>query len=247
MNNLERSRSFTTNSSISFGTGISIPQVMAGAVYGLFPFGGGDIPTESSTIFAGSATGFGIAAAGPTVFSGGTVVVDVGGMGTIAVGGAVTFVAGSHVTMLPVQGRWIERQDAWPAAQNQVAAFAQLEPNWDGYGALPISEQTAQNTANVLTLTFGRLPEPDITPNPNGTLTLEWQRAENSATMEIGKTRFSLIVEQANMEPLLIGGRVEQINANRSFVGESISNLLAYAPVRTSNSTLLFYDSNISP
>jgi hypothetical protein len=142
---------------------------------------------------------------------------------------------------------WIDHQDAWAAAQARVAEFGVLQQSWDGYGALQISAETVANTASVLTLTLGRLPEPDVTPNPNGTLTLEWLYGGSYATMEIGKTRFSLVIEQPDLHTLLIGGAVGQINANAGYVGEAIFSLLERTRVPTVNTLLLGYSPYISP
>ncbi len=154
----------------------------------------------------------------------------------------------TSVSLITTPGRrWIGTQDPKAIAQARVAHFADLQPNWDGYGASRISDRAVQNTVNILTLTSGRLPEPDVTPNPNGTLTLEWQYAQSYAMLEVGKTRFSLVIDQPNSDPILVGGLVGQINANTGYVGESISSLLEPTPVSIGNTVLLDFHSYTSP
>lgn len=73
-------------------------------------------------------------------------------------------------------------------ASNQplVQAFAQLEAvfnehqekNWDGYGALPISEIAYQESMQFLVLLDDlHLPMPDIAPEVDGGIELEWYKS----------------------------------------------------------------------
>jgi hypothetical protein len=51
------------------------------------------------------------------------------------------------------------------------------KPNWDGYGALAVSQDTLRNTYIVLeSLPLG-FPRPSIGVEPDGHLTLEWHRS----------------------------------------------------------------------
>lgn len=51
------------------------------------------------------------------------------------------------------------------------------EPNWDGYGAVPVSEATCQSAYQFLeALPFGA-PLPSFGAEPDGHLTLEWHRS----------------------------------------------------------------------
>lgn len=50
-------------------------------------------------------------------------------------------------------------------------------PNWDGYGAAPVSQDTLRNTYTLLeSLPLG-MPRPSIGAEPDGQLTLEWHRS----------------------------------------------------------------------
>jgi hypothetical protein len=60
------------------------------------------------------------------------------------------------------------------------------EENWDGYGALPITEDAyreAERLIKSLPLT-SFIPMPEITPEPNGELGLEWYK-ENRKTFVV--------------------------------------------------------------
>lgn len=51
------------------------------------------------------------------------------------------------------------------------------EPNWDGYNALPVSQDVLRNTYLLLeSLPIG-FPAPSIGAEPDGALTLEWHRS----------------------------------------------------------------------
>ena len=49
------------------------------------------------------------------------------------------------------------------------------EPDWDGYGAHPISLAVVAKTIKLLEKLPDDLPEPEIKPEPNGCLTLVWR------------------------------------------------------------------------
>jgi hypothetical protein len=51
-----------------------------------------------------------------------------------------------------------------------------LEPNWDGYGARPISEAAYFEAVKILGLLPPSLPMPEIVPEPNGEIAFEWYK-----------------------------------------------------------------------
>jgi hypothetical protein len=55
------------------------------------------------------------------------------------------------------------------------------EPNWDGYGAEPISEKAYFEAAKLLELLPSYLPPPEIVPEPTGDMAIEWYK-ENQFT-----------------------------------------------------------------
>ena len=73
---------------------------------------------------------------------------------------------------------------------------AYSQPNWDGDGALPIREETTKEDAlAVLNQLEIATCAPEITPNPNGTLSFEWETKKGFGQLEIGRTRYSLCVQ----------------------------------------------------
>jgi hypothetical protein len=114
-------------------------------------------------------------------------------------------------------------------AQNKVAEFGEMHQDWDGYGAEPIGLTTSGNTSQALNVLSYQLPMPDITPNPNGTLSLEWMTEAGSAHLEIGRTKCSLYVNSiANISPLFFAGHPTDINGQ---VGALVYSSL-YTPLK---------------
>jgi len=78
-----------------------------------------------------------------------------------------------------------------------LADLARLGPGWDGYGADPIEVACVDNVRAVLAALPAGIPSPEISPNPNGTLTLDWVAAGYRLSFEIGAGRYSAIWESA--------------------------------------------------
>jgi hypothetical protein len=51
------------------------------------------------------------------------------------------------------------------------------EPNWDGYNALPVTQDTLRNTYQFLESMPADILAPSIGAEPDGDLTLEWHRS----------------------------------------------------------------------
>jgi hypothetical protein len=69
--------------------------------------------------------------------------------------------------------------------------FSNLPLNWDGYGALPVADETSANAKSALQTALAGAPAADIAPNPNGTITFGWTTDRGMAQLEIGKTKYS--------------------------------------------------------
>lgn len=101
-------------------------------------------------------------------------------------------------------------------ACEQLKDLTRLSDNWDGYGALRISEEALRNAMSVVHSTcihnLGST-SPAVSPNPNGTVSLEWQRDDREAYIEIGNTRASGYCRFSNQKPLYLQGSPEDVNA----------------------------------
>jgi hypothetical protein len=92
------------------------------------------------------------------------------------------------------------------AAAAHMEAICALRANWDGYGGLPIHPETARHAKSALRV-FQQLPVgPDITPNPNGTISFEWSSPRGEAHIEMGKTRYVGIVRPKGSGDIQLSG-----------------------------------------
>ena len=82
--------------------------------------------------------------------------------------------AASHMIAV-TQGAGYTLSELFIGRDDLLAGYeSYAAPNWDGYGADPITPETlaaARNFINMLPRTFG---EPDIAPGSDGTIGLEW-------------------------------------------------------------------------
>ena len=123
------------------------------------------------------------------------------------------------------------------AAVAEIESLSQLDEDWDGYGAVKISSETRNNALHILHTLPSKLATPDIVPNPNGTISFEWENDKTVAHLEIGKTRFSLYVKPPNGNPALADGAALQFDATLSATIEA----LLYPPKDHSVSTMVIY------
>ena len=125
--------------------------------------------------------------------------------------------------------RWSEISDS----TRKISELASMDENWDGYGALRISPETTSNTLSCLDNLLRVAPVPDITPNPNGTISLEWETERGVAHLEIGKTRFSFYLKLRSGKPILADGLAKHIP---EYVGGIVSSFLF--PVQNAAGTM---------
>ena len=93
---------------------------------------------------------------------------------------------------------------ALASTETHVEQLCGLQADWDGYGGLPMSTATKYNSLASLRGILLHAPSPDITPNPNGTLSFEWETNRGSAHLEIGQSRLSFYLSPAVGEPVFI-------------------------------------------
>jgi hypothetical protein len=137
--------------------------------------------------------------------------------------------------------------NACEAAKVVVSTFQSLGPDWDGYGAVPISETARSNATRVLDIIEAMpvsLPTPEISPNPNGTISMEWDTEDAEAYIEIGNTRFSGYIRSSDASPVYLQGDAarldqsvlvliqESLFASSSSRSAAISNIWIQGPER---------------
>jgi hypothetical protein len=85
----------------------------------------------------------------------------------------------------------LQRDSLW----KKLKEFKSLSGDWDGYGADVISESCITNVKHFLENLPENIPSPSITPNSNGTITLDWEKRDLSLSIEVGETNYSTFYE----------------------------------------------------
>ncbi|MFZ4699152.1 MAG: hypothetical protein ACOYMG_03795 [Candidatus Methylumidiphilus sp.] len=100
------------------------------------------------------------------------------------------------------------------SALHTIQDFAKFESDWDGYGALPIHEAIVKIACQFINSLPDHLPCPDLTPNTNGTISMEWETRAGIAHLEVGKTRYSLYIKRLIGNAVLRDGKSATLAAD---------------------------------
>jgi hypothetical protein len=122
-------------------------------------------------------------------------------------------------------------------SENQIEELSRLQDNWDGYGAVPISEYTKYHSMAALRGILGSAPHPDITPNPNGTLSFEWETQRGVAHLEVGQTKMSFYIKPLVGEPIFIDANTSDMLLTSITIGVFVSAYLFPLQHRTTSIT----------
>ncbi len=86
----------------------------------------------------------------------------------------------------------------YASAAEKIGHYSAWGEGWDGEGASQISAEAASRAKNALQTFSWLLPVPEITPNSNGTVSMEWETPAGTANFEIGNTRYAGYVSGTN-------------------------------------------------
>ena len=93
------------------------------------------------------------------------------------------------------------------------------EDDWDGEGAIRITDAVISNTTvigrHLVALGIGT---PEVLPNSNGTVSLEWERRDGKAYLEIGNTQFSFFFRSRDSGAAYAFGPAAEFGAKALFV-----------------------------
>jgi|SRR5579864_647880 len=123
------------------------------------------------------------------------------------------------------------------AAKDMIESFRNLGPDWDAYGARPISNEARSNAKHFFDIVASSpfaLPIPEISPKSAGTISFEWETDGGEAYVEIGKTRFSGYIKMGGNEPAYLEGRADALG--HEIVSAIYRSLFAGVP-RSNTST----------
>lgn len=134
-----------------------------------------------------------------------------------------------------VAGKYVLDQlaSAYPEAAARLSALQKLQPDWDGFGGYPPSEEALVTTASLIilcqSLSEEKLPSPFIAPLPNGGLEIEWNMANGTELM--------LVIPRSGhdvyflLDVLRPGGEVAQSEGTVPF-DANVSTLIRKATVK---------------
>ncbi len=86
----------------------------------------------------------------------------------------------------------------------------QLPDNWDGEGAVAFKECAIENSISIVQFIASQhLPDPDVSPNPHGTVAMEWENDYGYAYVEVGSTKLTALIKTSARKLIFSLDRVE--------------------------------------
>lgn len=110
--------------------------------------------------------------------------------------------------------------------KNKIFELSSLKDNWDGYGGISLIQSISEKALQLITILSSDYIDliSDIFPNPNGTITIEWENVkEEKISLEIGANNYSYFVKYIEKEPKFING--EDIITDIKGFTENLSEL----------------------
>lgn len=118
------------------------------------------------------------------------------------------------------------------AVETDLREICALEPNWDGYGGLPIHKDTANNARMALNAFQRWNASPELAPNPNGTISFEWETDQGLGHVEIGRTRLVGMIRLTGNRGIPISGELDRPLELVKAVAEIVHASLFYSPTQ---------------
>lgn len=122
--------------------------------------------------------------------------------------------------------------------RNRITRIRSLQDGWEGPSSIRVEDVILQRAVSALEVIakVKTLPDPEITPNDNGTISFEWETTNLCIYLEIGRTRtegfiqskFAGIIPLSSPEPSLelFEGFSEILNpSNSSILSSSWASL----------------------
>jgi hypothetical protein len=140
------------------------------------------------------------------------------------------------------QAYWLRSFAETESVRLSIDELAYTKPNWDGYDALPVSGDAKRNALAALGALARTAPLPTVVPNPNGTLSFEWESEYGIGHLEIGKTRYSFYVKPTSGRALLSDGDADKISG---FLGMFVDGVLYPKPSEPAFENLKFLTADV--
>lgn len=113
------------------------------------------------------------------------------------------------------------------AAKRTLNEIAQLDADWDGYGAEAVPKLVRMNAWQALSHFEGIGAVPEITPLSNGTIAFDWHANGVRGHFEVGLTRYSMYIADA-------AGRTRYFDGVAADIASDTSTTLARALAESS-------------
>lgn len=114
-------------------------------------------------------------------------------------------------------------------AELTIDKIGTMPENWDGYGALQLTADTVRNAKAALRFIQLSSPTPDVAPNPNGTISFEWESERGSAHLEIGRTKMSFYLDWTAGDAIFLQRETDNLADTCGWIDQIVSNYL-YPP-----------------
>ena len=98
------------------------------------------------------------------------------------------------------------------SALHTIQSMRALGHNWDGFGAVPVLPEITDLAAAILFSLPPNVPAPEVSANPNGTVSFEWENEQGRAHLELGRTKYSLYFKRTAGATLYANGFVAGID-----------------------------------
>lgn len=113
------------------------------------------------------------------------------------------------------------------SAINTLLEIGTYTKSWDGYEANSIDPKIIESSIKLLTQFYHNIPLPEITPNPNGTISFEWETKTSYGHLEIGITTYAFHLNTPRIQ-LHANREITKINPDEIclLVGKEIYSVL---------------------
>jgi hypothetical protein len=117
------------------------------------------------------------------------------------------------VYAVPLSDYFGSRLADFASARQAIERNSFADGNWDGDGALAISREAKANAIAALAMMeMTAVPAPEIAPNPNGTISFEWESERGVGQLEIGKSNFAFYAQSYSAPAITYAGSTEQLS-----------------------------------
>ncbi|WP_163618215.1 hypothetical protein [Microbacterium sp. B35-30] len=124
-------------------------------------------------------------------------------------------------------------------AKQALEQLADLQDDWDGYGASAISKVVRLNAWEAFRHFESGGAIPEITPLPNGTIAFDWQANGVRGHFEIGRTRYSMYLTGVDGSTRYYNGSAKNVSTDArdalaNALADSVGDEASYAQSMTS-------------